>query len=137
MQTLNSKYLRVALDKLDASGLVKEGRIDKAIPNYVSALGPALRATGLIATLAIYASDDAGGGAAAKLPVLRLITAVLASEELELLPETERTSLAASTSMFHWAVNQNKKELPRIQGQLETATAAVKVAIRTYEIPTS
>ncbi|SEQ59940.1 type III-B CRISPR module-associated protein Cmr5 [Neolewinella agarilytica] len=136
MYTLNKDYLRVALAKLDASGLVKAGgRVDKAIPNYVAALSPSLRATGLIATLAIYASDDAGKGAAAKLPVLNLITSMLSDDELQLLPETERKSLASASNMFYWAIKQDKKQFPRIQRQLETATAAIKVAIRTYKIP--
>jgi len=118
--------------------LLKQGKVEKATANYVAALGPSLRSTGLVATLAIYASDDAGRGEAAKLPVLKLVTAVLADDEIALLADAkERTALRGAKTMFHWAIKQKPPQFARIQRQLETAAAAVKVAIRTYKIPKS
>jgi hypothetical protein len=128
--------LTVALEKIEASGLVNEGSVDKAMPTYASALGPSFRTLGLVPTLAIYAKDTAGDGAAAKAPLLEVVAKVLSDPRLPLLSPDQRTALGtAKYQLFDWVIApEQSNNQQRLQRQIETATVATKIAFRTYEI---
>jgi|AntRauTorckE5430_2_1112549.scaffolds.fasta_scaffold00366_7 CRISPR/Cas system CMR-associated protein Cmr5 small subunit len=133
MIAIKQPVLESALRHLaTTTDIFADGKVKKAYPAYVAAMGPALRQAGLLPTLAAYSSAEPGEAKAAKLPVLALLKAMLTDAD------TGFTSLKdqvpdTTQNLFQIAL-EDTTDHHRLRRELETATVALKLALRTYPI---
>jgi len=104
---------------------------------YISSMGATIQQMGLLPTLAIYA-DTESGAAGDRTKLLRILQAVLASDECGLEP-TIKSALSdekyANGKLFQVSAEElDKSQRRQLKRHLLDAAVAVKLAIRTFKL---
>ncbi|MEM6772857.1 MAG: hypothetical protein AAF597_19925 [Bacteroidota bacterium] len=102
---------------------------------YLSALGPALRRLGLLAALVNY--RDEGSSDELTRPVYDCLQRLLSNQAAGLLIAGERAKLEGSGDLVDFLLTLAPQQRLHLRPRLETALLALKLAMRTFPLPST
>lgn len=119
-----SKYIEDAMNELNKE--VKDnGKLKKEYKGYISSLGASMIMSGLVPTMAFYASKE-NSAKAQRWKVLDWIFNVLKKSD-------KYKNISANISLFQYALQQNT-DVKTLEKDIQDVSVALKLCIRTFEL---
>jgi CRISPR-associated protein Cmr5 len=119
-----SKYIETAMAVLNTE-VSSNGKLKKEYKGYISSLGASMIMSGLVPTMAFYASKE-NSAKAQRWKVLDWIFSVLRGSD-------RYSNVSASVSLFQYSLQQNT-DIKTLEKDIQDVSIALKLCIRTFEL---
>jgi CRISPR-associated protein Cmr5 len=119
-----SKYIETAMAVLNTE-VSSNGKLKKEYKGYISSLGASMIMSGLVPTLAFYASKE-NSAKAQRWKVLDWIFNVLRSSD-------RYSNVNATISLFQYSLQENA-DVKTLEKDIQDVSIALKLCIRTFEL---